>query len=56
MENGNQGKIKIYRKRGMFRRIRDGMILMLLFNYFLVELKKKKRAQVEVCIGIVYFG
>ena len=56
MENGNQGKIKIYRKRGMFRRIRDGMILMLLFNYFLVELKKKKRAQIEVCIGIVYFG
>ena len=52
MENGNQGKIKIYRERGMFRRIRDGMILMLLFNYFLVE----KQAQVEVCIGIVYFG
>ena len=56
MENGNQGKIKTYRKRGMFRKMCKGMILLLLFYYFLVELKKKKRAQVEVCIGIVYFG
>ena len=56
MENGNQGKIKTYRKRGMFRKMCKGMILLLLFYYFLVELKKKKRALVEVCIGIVYFG
>jgi len=41
MENGNQGKIKMYRKRGMFCKMWNGMILMLLFNYFLVELKKK---------------
>ena len=52
MENGNQGKIKTYRKRGMFRKMCKGMILLLLFSYFLVE----KQAQVEVCIGIVYFG
>ena len=56
MENGNQGKIQIYRERGMFCEMCKGMILLLLFYYFLVELKKKKRAQVEVCIGIVYFG
>ena len=41
MENGNQGEIKMYRKRGMFCKMWNGMILMLLFNYFLVELKKK---------------
>ena len=52
MENGNQGKIKIYRERGMFCEMCKGMILLLLFNYFLVG----KQAQVEVCIGIVYFG